>query len=114
MEILLEPTSNKLLVDVLVMRTRKSSESNATPLEDLILGAGNPVKEVLLNRTYLITGICDGVTTSFQQSQDSRPHAQSTKDKYMMKAQTHVSKYSAISDVQALPQKNIFDKIARY
>nr|GEW76807.1 retrovirus-related Pol polyprotein from transposon TNT 1-94 [Tanacetum cinerariifolium] len=27
------------------------------------------------------------------------------KDKYMMKAQVHVSKYSAISDVQALPQK---------
>ncbi|GJS15323.1 hypothetical protein Tco_0409795 [Tanacetum coccineum] len=34
------------------------------------------------------------------------------KDKYMMKAQAHVSKSSAISDVQALPQKNIFDKIA--
>ncbi|GJT99090.1 retrovirus-related pol polyprotein from transposon TNT 1-94 [Tanacetum coccineum] len=32
------------------------------------------------------------------------------KDKYMMKAQAHVSKSSAISDVQALPQKNIFDK----
>nr|GFA48110.1 hypothetical protein [Tanacetum cinerariifolium] len=27
------------------------------------------------------------------------------KDKYMMKAQVHVSKPSAISDVQALPQK---------
>nr|GEX50136.1 hypothetical protein [Tanacetum cinerariifolium] len=27
------------------------------------------------------------------------------KDKYMMKAQVHVSKYSAISDVQALPQR---------
>ncbi|GJY32413.1 hypothetical protein Tco_0415908 [Tanacetum coccineum] len=33
------------------------------------------------------------------------------KDKYMMKAQVHVSKSSAISDVQALPQKNIIDKI---
>ncbi|GJR56315.1 hypothetical protein Tco_1406836 [Tanacetum coccineum] len=32
------------------------------------------------------------------------------KDKYMMKAQARVSKSSAISDVQALPQKNIFDK----
>nr|GEY59481.1 hypothetical protein [Tanacetum cinerariifolium] len=28
------------------------------------------------------------------------------KDKYMMKAQVHVSKSSAISDVQALPQRN--------
>ncbi|GKD84102.1 hypothetical protein Tco_1350941, partial [Tanacetum coccineum] len=35
------------------------------------------------------------------------------KDKYMMKAYAHVSKSSTISDVQALPQKNIFDKIAR-
>ncbi|GJW64549.1 hypothetical protein Tco_0116433 [Tanacetum coccineum] len=35
------------------------------------------------------------------------------KDKYMMKAQAHVSKSFAISDEQALPQKNIFDKIAR-
>nr|GEX95006.1 hypothetical protein [Tanacetum cinerariifolium] len=33
------------------------------------------------------------------------------KDKYMMKAQVHVSKSSAISDVQALPQKNMFNKI---
>ncbi|GJV47492.1 retrovirus-related pol polyprotein from transposon TNT 1-94 [Tanacetum coccineum] len=33
------------------------------------------------------------------------------KDKFMMKAQVYVSKSSAISDVQALPQKNIIDKI---
>ncbi|GJV21095.1 hypothetical protein Tco_1370115 [Tanacetum coccineum] len=33
------------------------------------------------------------------------------KDEFMMKAQVHVSKSSAISDVQALPQKNIIDKI---
>ncbi|GKE58954.1 hypothetical protein Tco_1498139, partial [Tanacetum coccineum] len=32
-----------------VMRTSKYGESNATALEDLILSAGNPVKEVLLN-----------------------------------------------------------------
>nr|GEV59527.1 integrase, catalytic region, zinc finger, CCHC-type, peptidase aspartic, catalytic [Tanacetum cinerariifolium] len=47
----------------------------------------------------------DGVTTSFQRSQNSRPHARSIKDKYMMKAQVHVSKSFEISDVQALPQK---------
>ncbi|GJW29765.1 retrovirus-related pol polyprotein from transposon TNT 1-94 [Tanacetum coccineum] len=33
------------------------------------------------------------------------------KDKYMMKAQAHVSMSSAISDVQALSQKNIFDRL---
>ncbi|GJY94103.1 hypothetical protein Tco_0510464 [Tanacetum coccineum] len=33
------------------------------------------------------------------------------KDKYMMKAQAHVSKSSAISDVQALPQRNTIYKI---
>nr|GEW81759.1 hypothetical protein [Tanacetum cinerariifolium] len=37
MEILLEPTSNKLLVDVLVLRTSKYGESNASALEDLTL-----------------------------------------------------------------------------
>nr|GEU35168.1 hypothetical protein [Tanacetum cinerariifolium] len=35
-------------------------------------------------------------------------------DKYMMKAQVHVSKSSAISDVQALPQKNIIEKMLKY
>nr|GEW07864.1 retrovirus-related Pol polyprotein from transposon TNT 1-94 [Tanacetum cinerariifolium] len=36
------------------------------------------------------------------------------KDEYMMKAQVHVSRSSAISDVQALPQKeNIIDKISK-
>ncbi|GJW47797.1 hypothetical protein Tco_0079443 [Tanacetum coccineum] len=33
------------------------------------------------------------------------------RDEFMMKAQVHVSKSSAISDVQVLPQKNIIDKI---
>ncbi|GKD24944.1 hypothetical protein Tco_1231158 [Tanacetum coccineum] len=32
-------------------------------------------------------------------------------DKFMMKAQVHVSNSFAISDVQTLPQKNIIDKI---
>nr|GEW65348.1 reverse transcriptase domain-containing protein [Tanacetum cinerariifolium] len=40
-------------------------------------------------------GSDDGVTTSFQRSQDSRPHAQITKDTFKMKAQVHVSKTSA-------------------
>nr|GEV32446.1 hypothetical protein [Tanacetum cinerariifolium] len=43
MEILLEPTSNKLLV---VMRTSKHGNSNTSVLEDPMLRAGNPVKEI--------------------------------------------------------------------
>nr|GEZ12733.1 retrovirus-related Pol polyprotein from transposon TNT 1-94 [Tanacetum cinerariifolium] len=40
-------------------------------------------------------GSDDGVTTSVQWSQDSRPHAQMTKDIFKMKAQVHVSNTSA-------------------
>nr|GEY12521.1 hypothetical protein [Tanacetum cinerariifolium] len=54
-------------------------------------------------------GSNDGVTTSFQWSQDSRPNAQSTKIYSIRKL--ILSKSSAISDVQALPQKNMFNKI---
>ncbi|GJW08669.1 hypothetical protein Tco_1571092 [Tanacetum coccineum] len=45
-------------------------ESSAFTLEDPTLRAGNPVKEILLNLIYLITGIVidDGGVTSFQQS----------------------------------------------
>nr|GEZ88056.1 retrovirus-related Pol polyprotein from transposon TNT 1-94 [Tanacetum cinerariifolium] len=48
-------------------------------------------------------GSVDGVTTSFQRSQNSRPPCSIIKDKYMMKAQVHVSKSFAISDEQPLP-----------
>nr|GEW68425.1 retrovirus-related Pol polyprotein from transposon TNT 1-94 [Tanacetum cinerariifolium] len=54
---------------------------------------------------YLVHRLDDGVTTSFQLSQNSRPSCSIIKDKFMMKAQVYVSKSSAISDVQALPQK---------
>nr|GEZ17898.1 copia protein [Tanacetum cinerariifolium] len=37
------------------MRRSKYGESNAITLEDLIFLSGNPVKEILLNGTYLIT-----------------------------------------------------------
>nr|GEX19873.1 reverse transcriptase domain-containing protein [Tanacetum cinerariifolium] len=50
----------------------------------------------------------DGVTTSFQRSQNSRPPRLDHQDKYMMKAQVHVSKSSAISDIQALPRRKYF------
>nr|GEU63571.1 hypothetical protein [Tanacetum cinerariifolium] len=51
MEILLEPTTNKLLV----MRTSKHGNSNTSVLEGPTLCAVNPVKEIL--SIYLITGI---------------------------------------------------------
>nr|GEX12620.1 hypothetical protein [Tanacetum cinerariifolium] len=52
-----------------------------------------------------VLGSVDGITTSFQRSQNSRPPCSIIKDKYMMKAQVHVSKSSEISGVQALLQK---------
>nr|GEU81075.1 hypothetical protein [Tanacetum cinerariifolium] len=52
-----------------------------------------------------VVGSDDGVTNSFQLSQNSRTPCSIIKDKYMMKAQVHVSKSFAISDVQALPRK---------
>nr|GEY42409.1 hypothetical protein [Tanacetum cinerariifolium] len=50
----------------------------------------------------------DGVTISFQRSRNSRPPMLDHQDKYMIKAQVHVSKSSAISDIQALPRKKYF------
>nr|GFA26293.1 hypothetical protein [Tanacetum cinerariifolium] len=53
----------------------------------------------------------DGVTTSLQLSQNSRPPMLDHQDKYMMKAQVHVSKSSAISDVQPLPRRKHYCQI---
>nr|GEZ27657.1 retrovirus-related Pol polyprotein from transposon TNT 1-94 [Tanacetum cinerariifolium] len=50
-------------------------------------------------------GSDDGVITSFQRSRNSRPPMLDHQDKFMMKAQVHVSKSSAISDEQALPRR---------
>ncbi|GJX87546.1 retrovirus-related pol polyprotein from transposon TNT 1-94 [Tanacetum coccineum] len=56
-------------------RVEVLSKSNASVLDDPTLQAGNPVKEILLK-----LNLPDhSVTTSFQLSQDSTPHAQSTK-----------------------------------
>ncbi|GJX77057.1 hypothetical protein Tco_0323868 [Tanacetum coccineum] len=45
-EILLEPTSNKLMVDL--MKTSEFDESNTYVLERFDTSAGNPIKEILL------------------------------------------------------------------
>nr|GEY80899.1 hypothetical protein [Tanacetum cinerariifolium] len=50
----------------------------------------------------------DGVTTSLQLSLNSRPPMLDHQDKNMMKAQVHVSRSFAISDVQTLPQKKLY------
>nr|GFC49781.1 hypothetical protein [Tanacetum cinerariifolium] len=53
----------------------------------------------------------DGVTTSLQLSRNSRPPMLDHQDKYMMKAQVHVSKSFAISDAQALPRRKHYCQI---
>nr|GFC36438.1 hypothetical protein [Tanacetum cinerariifolium] len=53
----------------------------------------------------------DGVTTTLQLSQNSRPPMLDHQDKYMMKAQLHVSKSSAISDEQPLPRRKHYCQI---
>nr|GEY44498.1 reverse transcriptase domain-containing protein [Tanacetum cinerariifolium] len=52
-----------------------------------------------------VLGSDDGVTTSLQLSQNSRPPMLDHQDKYMMKAQVHVLKSFAISDEQPFPQR---------
>nr|GEW75952.1 hypothetical protein [Tanacetum cinerariifolium] len=58
-------------------------------------------------------GSDDSVTTSFYLSQNSRPPCSIIKDKYMMKAQVHVSKSSANSVVQALPQRKLYCQVVK-
>nr|GEW31706.1 copia protein [Tanacetum cinerariifolium] len=62
---------------------------------------------------YLVRrlGSDDGVTTSLQLSRNSRPPMLDHQDKYMMKAQVHVSKSSAISDEQPLPRRKHYCQI---
>nr|GEY86844.1 zinc finger, CCHC-type [Tanacetum cinerariifolium] len=55
-------------------------------------------------------GSVDDVTTSLQLSQNSRPPMLDHQDKYMMKAQVHMSKSSEIFGVQALPLRKHFFK----
>nr|GEV67979.1 retrovirus-related Pol polyprotein from transposon TNT 1-94 [Tanacetum cinerariifolium] len=64
-------------------------------------------RNTLLDRVEVL-GSDDGVTTSFQRSQDSRPHAQSKK--IYSRRKLILSKSFAISDVQALPQKEHYQQ----
>nr|GEW02008.1 retrovirus-related Pol polyprotein from transposon TNT 1-94 [Tanacetum cinerariifolium] len=62
---------------------------------------------------YLVRrlGSDNDVTTSLQLSRNSRPPMLDHQDKHMMKAQVHVSKSSAISDVQPLPRRKHYCQI---
>nr|GEY66377.1 copia protein [Tanacetum cinerariifolium] len=62
---------------------------------------------------YLVhrLGSDDSVTTSLQLSLNSRPPMLDHQDKYMMKAQVHVSKSSSISDVQPHPRRKHYCQI---
>nr|GEX73494.1 hypothetical protein [Tanacetum cinerariifolium] len=75
-------------------------------LEDLILLAGNPVKEVLLKLKLPGHRIRRRRYNLIPAESKFKTPCSIIKDKYMMKAQVHVSKSSVISDVQALPQRN--------
>nr|GEW74668.1 Gag-Pol polyprotein [Tanacetum cinerariifolium] len=103
MEILLEPTSNKLLVDILVLRTSKYDEYNGHALEDLTLGAGNHVQCSSRNMRYK-RRCCSHILAE----SDSLPHAhaQTTKTYYkhqdssIKKAQVLKTKTSENSDIK--------------
>nr|GEX09621.1 hypothetical protein [Tanacetum cinerariifolium] len=64
--------------------------------------------------TVLFSRSVDGVTTSFQLSQISRHHMLDHQDKYMMKAQVHVLKSSAIYDIQALPRRKYYYQVVNH
>nr|GEV95568.1 hypothetical protein [Tanacetum cinerariifolium] len=56
-------------------------------------------------------GSNDGVTTSLQLSRNSRPPMLDLQDKHKMKAQVHVSKSFANSDVQPPPRRKHYCQI---
>nr|GEV77112.1 reverse transcriptase domain-containing protein [Tanacetum cinerariifolium] len=58
-----------------------------------------------------VLGSDNGVTTSPQLSRNSRPPMLDHQDKHMMKAQVHVSKSFAISNVQPLPRRKHYCQI---
>nr|GEV05718.1 hypothetical protein [Tanacetum cinerariifolium] len=109
----IHPTT--LLLTVLLRETSKGNGARAEgvylgtlPLDRVEVLAGNPVKEVLLKIEP---------TWSQDQTTALQPHSSGVKiqdlmfdhqDKCMMKAQVHVSKSSAFSDIQALPQRKYF------
>nr|GEY26413.1 hypothetical protein [Tanacetum cinerariifolium] len=66
---------------------------------------------ILSNSPHGTGGSDDGVTTSLSLSRNSRPPMLDHQDKYMMKAQVHVSKSSTISDIQALSRRKHYCQI---
>nr|GEZ23855.1 retrovirus-related Pol polyprotein from transposon TNT 1-94 [Tanacetum cinerariifolium] len=96
-----------LPADHFIYLVRRLDMRSLSPKELERLSRRDLPKNTPLDRVKVL-GSVDGVTTSFQLSQNSRPPCSIIKDKYMMKAQVHVSKSFAISDVQALPQRKLY------
>ncbi|GJR55708.1 hypothetical protein Tco_1406229 [Tanacetum coccineum] len=69
-----------------------------------------PTSKWFPNSTFSMIGFLTVAASSLDES-IFKTSCSIDNDKFMMKAQVHVSNSSAISDVQALPQKNIIDKI---
>nr|GEW94082.1 hypothetical protein [Tanacetum cinerariifolium] len=86
----------------------KNKDGGNVNAQGWVYTVGNAEKKGNASRdpdSNVVTGSDDGFTTSLQLSRNSRPPMLDHQDKYMMKAQVHVSKSSAISDIQALPQR---------
>nr|GEW27746.1 retrovirus-related Pol polyprotein from transposon TNT 1-94 [Tanacetum cinerariifolium] len=74
---------------------------------EVLVTNGNPSRVNIKQ----LCGSDDGVTTSLQLSRNSRPLMLDHQDKYKMKAQVHVLKSSAISDIQPLPRRKHYCQI---
>nr|GFB31785.1 hypothetical protein [Tanacetum cinerariifolium] len=70
--------------------------------------AGNPVTKVLLKLIISVHRIRRWCYNLILVESKFKTPCSIIKDKYMMKAQVHVLKSSAISDVQALPRRKYF------
>nr|GEZ24073.1 retrovirus-related Pol polyprotein from transposon TNT 1-94 [Tanacetum cinerariifolium] len=98
-----------LLTDRFNYLVRHLGMRSISPKELERLAKSHQIRRDLLRNTPLdrveVLGSDDGVTTSLQLSQNSRPPMLDYQDKHIMKAQVHVSKSFAIFDIQALPRR---------
>nr|GEW47521.1 hypothetical protein [Tanacetum cinerariifolium] len=78
---------------------------------EVLVRAGGIYPGILPLDSVEVLGSDNGVTTSLQLSRNSRSHMLDHQDKYMMKAQVHVLKFSAISDVQPLLRRKHYCQI---
>nr|GEV75144.1 hypothetical protein [Tanacetum cinerariifolium] len=103
------PTEMKLVLEQSQQGSSHEVSVSTKGVEELkrILRIKGEKKEAL--HATLGRNRTNGITTSFQWSQDSSPHAESTK--IYLRRKLILTKSFTISDIQALPQKNMFNKI---